>query len=848
MQGGEPAAPYTVGAAGAANQPHQPPPGHATRIPDIDLATTRVAGVRGVVRAKRGLRQCVQSGHRGGAGGGGQQLGGAVDDGPLAALATTVVSCTLHGIDGAGLPNSRIQVFFYDKWADEIEGCLENGYSLTLTGPGCMVRAVPAGDHPCALLVAPPALLSDVASLGAPSTRVRVDLKHPEGAELNMDLDLDQNTMDARVEAFKSTCARRGGGRGGKEEGRVQGSGGKEGNRGGRGTIGGGVLMPTRKYEYSKCGEIRLERDSGKEINIWAMVGSFGQPRATNGTDFSQSFLLVDETTTDADTGLVCNIFRPAADVFPKVRAVGELLRCHRVKVKEYQGRPQLVGPGQVHRSQYVVARRKPGAGPVGSEEVWEEGKWELEGTSENFTFDESDKLAILSIWRWREMTCLPSWGWIKQDFNLGPKSCHQIWRRLRGEEWQPALLPSFLPPGGETEQPSVSTMIDQPGDFVAMLINKNIHEGAFCLWDGTGCTAATAAVGVGVSDAVGWSVRRAALKAIAGPKWGELREMVTRDLVTDSSIGGRGRGEGGGGGGGGGIEGGKAEFLPPVMYSEDLPSAVGFQEGVRRHGCWIVVRVAEEHKWRLAQLNLPVGGWVRMKGLTIAPFGMGKGGGRGEGEELWAGLNASVNPMPEEGLEVHRVAVRLLYRLREEQHRASVAVREGKTAPCMELFVLPPPARRREHRSGFPRSFIVEALGSSPMTFFAVRARIIGWWPQDLRKFCTHVKGQWIYIFTLRLQDTSGEMDVVVNNEVGEWFFSKREGTVRAWNMEEEGKEGRAKLKAMGEILEEYKRQVSFDFVVKSYLVGSAGEEGGRGGGRGMKRFRLLQPNDYKT
>ena len=831
MQGCEPAAPYT---AGAADQPHQPPPGHATRIPDIDLATTHLAGVRGVVRAKRGLRQCVQQGHKGGGGGGWQQLGGAVDDGPLAALATTVVSCTLHGIDGAGLPNSRIQVFFYDKWAEEIERCLENGYSLTLTGPGCMVRAVPAGDHPCALLVAPPALLSDVARLGAPSTRVRVVVKHPEGAELKMDLDLDQNTMDARVEAFKSTCARRGGGgRGGKERGRGQGEGEE---RGGGVRVGGGALIPTRKYEYRKCGEMRLERDSGKEVNVWAVVGSFGQPRATNGTDFSQSFLLVDETTTDADTGLVCNIFRPAADVFPRVRAAGELLRCHRVKVKEYQGRPQLVGPGQVHRSQYVVARRKPGAGPVGVEEGWEEEKWELEGTSENFTFDESDKTAILNLWRWREKTCLPSWGWIKQDFNSGPKTCHQIWRRLRGEEWQPALPPSLLPPERETEQPPVSMIIDQPGDFVALIINKNIDGGAFYLWDGTGtisaaaaAAAAAAVVGARVSDAVGWSVRRAVLKAIAGPKWGEVREMIKRDLVMDSGIGGRG----GGGGGGGGGEG---EFLPPVMYTEDLPSAVGFQEGVMRHGCWVVVRVAEEHRWRLAQLNLPVGGWVRMKGLTIAPPGMGKGEGRGEGEELWAGLNASVNPMPEDGLEVHRVAVRLLYRLREEQHRAAVAVKEGKTAPCMELFVLPPPARKRGHRSGFPTSFIVEALGSSPMTLFAVRARIVGWWPQDLRKFCTRVRGRWIYVFTLRLRDTSGEMDVVVNNEVGEWFFSIREGAVQACDMEEEGREGRARLKAIGEILEMYKRQVSFDFVVKSYLIGKAGGEGGggRGGGGG--------------
>jgi hypothetical protein len=223
----------------------------------------------------------------------------------------------------------------------------------------------------------------------------------------------------------------------------------------------------------------------------------------------------------------------------------------------------------------------------------------------------------------------------------------------------------------------------------------------------------------------------------------------------------------------------------------------------------------------------------MRVKGLTIAPPGMGwrGGGGGGGGEELWAGLNASVNPMPEEGFEVHRVAVRLLYRLREEAQRAAVAVVEGRRAKCMEVFV-PPPAWKIKHVSGFSQSFIVEALASSPMTLFALRVKVVGWWPQDLRKFCTKVRGRWRFLFTLRLWDQSGEMDVVVSDEVGGWFFTKGEESVRAWDMEEEGREGRVRLKAMGEMLEEYKKQQSFDFVVKSYLLGKEGGGGGRVGG----------------
>ncbi|TFJ80262.1 hypothetical protein NSK_008405 [Nannochloropsis salina CCMP1776] len=784
----------------------------ATRIASINLATTELLNVQGKVHAVQGLRACTRE-EEGLSGGTAGLLGGPLDNGPLASMATTVVSCTLHGADGNGRPSNRIRVFFYDKWAEEIGDCLENNCLLSLTGPGEMVRAVPTGDHGCALVVAPPALL-DASHTNTP--RIKLVLTHEKGPELTLDLELDQNTLDARAEAYKLACGGRRGSAG--VQGRVRNVGGE---RGKDEHAGRGASLQMRRYEYRRCGELVLGQDLGKEVNVWAMVGSMGAPRPTNGTDFSQSFLLVDETMTEADMGVVCNVFRPAPELFPPVQGAGDLLRCHRVRVREYQGHPQLVGPGQIHRSQYLVVRRRPAAGPVGVGEKWEAAKWEVEATSESFTFEAADKEAIMRLWRWREEKCLPSWAWINQEYNMGPRTVHQVWRRLRGQEWL-SLSRAHPPPAEEGEEMPPASLFDEPGDFVALVAAKGSQGGTLLLWDATGPGGQAGLVRAwGGAGAVQQSLE----EAIASPRWGELREMAARDVMLDGGRADKMDGDG-------------AERLPPAMYSEELPGLGALEEALQQHGCCVPLTVAGEHQWRLKLLNIPVGAWLRVRGLTIGPAGRGEGG---DGEEkLWAGMNASLIPMPAKSFEVHRVAVRFLQRLRMHQRRLAAQALLNQTAKCMRLFESPPP-RTRRHGSQHPLAYVVEALGSSTPTIFALRVKIVGWWPQDLQRFCVEDDGKWRFLFTLRLEDVTGALDAVVFGDVAEWFFVDR--GLRPRDLAGEGAETKASLQAIGEAMEEFKKQGNFDFVVKSYLTrGDRGREG-KMRGRMVKRFRLLKP-----
>jgi hypothetical protein len=202
--------------------------------------------------------------------------------------------------------------------------------------------------------------------------------------------------------------------------------------------------------------------------------------------------------------------------------------------------------------------------------------------------------------------------------------------------------------------------------------------------------------------------------------------------------------------------------------------------------------------------------------------------------------MNASLIPMPAKSFEVHRVAVRFLQRLRMHQRRLAAQALLNQTAKCMRLFESPPP-RTRRHGSQHPLAYVVEALGSSTPTIFALRVKIVGWWPQDLQRFCVEDDGKWRFLFTLRLEDVTGALDAVVFGDVAEWFFVDR--GLRPRDLAGEGAETKASLQAIGEAMEEFKKQGNFDFVVKSYLTrGDRGREG-KMRGRMVKRFRLLKP-----
>lgn len=153
-----------------------------------------------------------------------------------------------------------------------------------------------------------------------------------------------------------------------------------------------------------------------------------------------------------------------------------------------------------------------------------------------------------------------------------------------------------------------------------------------------------------------------------------------------------------------------------------------------------------------------------------------------------------------------------------------------------------------------------MEALGSTAPATFALRVRIAGFWPRDLRRACVpqapstpppqappppqgpQQDQQWTFFFTIRLGDETGALDALVCGGGADFFLGDTPG-VRACDLSQP---------ANAAVLHELQRLLgkrvaegkAYDLLVQSCLVPPVVAEGGRA----VKRFRVLAIPDVRS
>jgi hypothetical protein len=109
---------------------------------------------------------------------------------------------------------------------------------------------------------------------------------------------------------------------------------------------------------YASLAEAVAAGGSSTLVNIWAIVAEFSPPRPTKGTDTIVLLTLIDATTTQPiraslfiKVGTAC-LYPPSHCLYspqdalkcPRPAAVGDIIRLHRVKVAQWDNKPQLQG------------------------------------------------------------------------------------------------------------------------------------------------------------------------------------------------------------------------------------------------------------------------------------------------------------------------------------------------------------------------------------------------------------------------------------------------------------------------------------------------------------------------
>lgn len=481
---------------------------------------------------------------------------------------------------------------------------------------------------------------------------------------------MDAGTVAQRVAAFRAALASAPAAHGG--------AGGAKGRR-------------PSEYAYINLGDLVLSRFKGCEVNVYAVVAGFTQPRRTGGTDHMCSLLLVHPSRAaqprrvpapgqeEGDWPLeavhpmqlvdrakvVCNVFRPSVEKLPQPLRVGEVVRLHRVRVNEFQGNVQLLCHKKAH---FLLVRRRrdhPQAGEGGAAAaVWEEAAWERVTSSETHTFTDADRQAVPALWDWAHREFLPAASLV-DNFIRGPRTVEQVRKRLQNLPWQPRTAQGGGEgDGGEGEedgpQPPMPPMPPAPsqqddrqvGDFVGLVVARPGAD-ALVVWDGTDVPAPGFVAGATAPSAAVVRALHAALGAARGregrPEWGAA-------LGEDA-------GEVG---------------VPSVEHLGAMMKEAGRLD----------VYLPGVHRWRFQRLvdagKAAPGTWVRMRHLEVQEVsvqeqlglnprvGVGlaaPGGGAGGRTTLRAaaGMLSSLNPLPPYCLDAQRVACRFLARQRRE-------------------------------------------------------------------------------------------------------------------------------------------------------------------------------------
>uniref|UniRef100_A0A8C3JEA2 Protection of telomeres protein 1 n=2 Tax=Scolopacidae TaxID=8917 RepID=A0A8C3JEA2_9CHAR len=87
------------------------------------------------------------------------------------------------------------------------------------------------------------------------------------------------------------------------------------------------------KYVYTPLNHLK----DGTIVNLYGVVKFFKPPYVSKGTDYCSVVTLVDPS----NVKLTCTLFNGNLDALPKIYKVGDIVRFHRIKIREYNGQMQ---------------------------------------------------------------------------------------------------------------------------------------------------------------------------------------------------------------------------------------------------------------------------------------------------------------------------------------------------------------------------------------------------------------------------------------------------------------------------------------------------------------------------
>ncbi|NXL63596.1 POTE1 protein, partial [Chordeiles acutipennis] len=93
------------------------------------------------------------------------------------------------------------------------------------------------------------------------------------------------------------------------------------------------VLSVAPKYVYTPLNHLK----DGTIVNLYGIVKFFKPPYVSKGTDYCSVVTLVDPS----NVKLTCTLFNGNLDSLPKIYKVGDIVRFHRIKIREYNGQMQ---------------------------------------------------------------------------------------------------------------------------------------------------------------------------------------------------------------------------------------------------------------------------------------------------------------------------------------------------------------------------------------------------------------------------------------------------------------------------------------------------------------------------
>ncbi|XP_026524831.1 protection of telomeres protein 1 isoform X2 [Notechis scutatus] len=178
-----------------------------------------------------------------------------------------------------------------------------------------------------------------------------------------------------------------------------------------RNVTGAETMQVAPKYTYTFLNHLK----NGSVVNLYGAVKFFKPPYLSKGTDFCTVVSIVDQS----NAKLVCSFFKAVKDALPQIYRIGDIVRFHRIKIKEFNHQMQgTSGPGFASLTF---------DGNIGSPVI-------PRTSSKTFSFTDEDRKTVeeLRIWViWDGTKCpFPSWNvFVKEEDLDGDGS---LLRRLK--------------------------------------------------------------------------------------------------------------------------------------------------------------------------------------------------------------------------------------------------------------------------------------------------------------------------------------------------------------------------------------------------------------------------------